>query len=126
MSNSEGFLDGVFSCINQLNKTSEIVSGMCPSGPDYWAVRYSKYTEIELKSFPADWDSFGKSAGMRRNKQMADYADALLLIWDGKSRGSANMKQTMVKLNKPVYEIILNVIDKAEVKIDNDDLWKKM
>jgi hypothetical protein len=38
---------------------------------------------------------------------MAEYADALLLIWDGKSRGSLNMKQQMLKLEKPVYEVIV-------------------
>jgi hypothetical protein len=38
---------------------------------------------------------------------MAEYADALLLIWNGESRGSANMKENMVKLGKPVYEVIL-------------------
>lgn len=29
------------------------------------------------------------------------------LIWAGKSRGSANMKKEMEKLNKPVYEVIV-------------------
>jgi hypothetical protein len=38
---------------------------------------------------------------------MVDYADVLLLIWDGESRGSKNMKETMIKLGKPVYEVIL-------------------
>jgi hypothetical protein len=38
---------------------------------------------------------------------MADYADALLLIWDGESKGSANMKKNMEKQNKKVYEVIL-------------------
>lgn len=62
---------------------------------------------IFVKEFPADWDKFGKGAGPIRNKQMADYADALLLIWDGESRGSANMKSQMEKLGKPIYEVIL-------------------
>jgi hypothetical protein len=38
---------------------------------------------------------------------MAEYADALLLIWDGSSRGSANMRQQMERRGKPVYEVIL-------------------
>ena len=52
----------------------------------------------------------GKAAGHVRNKKMAEYGDALLLIWDGKSKGSANMKKEMQKLNKPIYEVTLNVI----------------
>lgn len=70
-------------------------------------VRYSRPESINLKQFPADWDTHGKAAGHIRNKQMAEYADALLLIWDGESKGSANMKETMLKLNKPVFEVIL-------------------
>lgn len=60
-----------------------------------------------LKGFPADWNTHGKAAGPIRNRQMAEYADALLLIWDGKSRGSANMKKEMEKLGKPIYEVII-------------------
>ena len=63
--------------------------------------------EISLKVFEADWEQYGKSAGPIRNGEMAEYADALLLIWDGESRGSANMKEQMQRRNKPVFELIL-------------------
>lgn len=53
--------------------------------------------------FPADWKTHGKAAGPIRNKQMAEYADALIAIWDGKSRGTKNMIETMQKFGKPVY-----------------------
>ena len=62
---------------------------------------------IHLKVFEANWTLHGKKAGPIRNRQMAEYADALLLIWDGESKGSANMKSEMLKLEKPVYEVIL-------------------
>ena len=62
---------------------------------------------IKLVEFPADWASYGIQAGPIRNKQMADYADVLLLIWDGESKGSKNMKKAMMDLYKPVYEVIL-------------------
>jgi len=70
---------------------------------EYFADEYN----LDIKIFPADWKAHGKAAGPIRNKQMAEYADALLLIWDGESRGSASMKNEMLKLNKPVYEIII-------------------
>ena len=63
--------------------------------------------KIHFALFDADWETHGKAAGPIRNAQMAKYADALLLIWDWKSKGSANMKQEMFKLNKPVYEVII-------------------
>lgn len=62
---------------------------------------------INLTKMPADWKIHGKKAGPIRNKQMAEYADALLLIWDGKSKGSANMKKMMISLNKLIYEVII-------------------
>ena len=51
----------------------------------------SRSSNVWLRGFPADWDGLGKGAGHIRNKQMAEYATDLLLIWDGKSRGSKNM-----------------------------------
>lgn len=64
---------------------------------------YAKCNKIPVKQFPADWDQFGKAAGHIRNKQMAEYADALVAVWDGKSPGTKNMITTMQSLNKPVY-----------------------
>lgn len=34
---------------------------------------------------------------------MAEYADVLIAIWDGKSNGTKNMIEEMQKLEKPVY-----------------------
>ncbi len=36
--------------------------------------------------FAADWNKYGKKAGPVRNRKMADYAEALIAVWDGKSR----------------------------------------
>ena len=33
--------------------------------------------------FDTDWNKHGRAAGPIRNKQMAEYGDALLIIWDG-------------------------------------------
>lgn len=85
---------------------TEVVSGGA-RGVDLAGEKFAQWTERKLTVFPADWDKHGKSAGHIRNKQMAEYGDVLLLIWDGESRGSANMKMNMEKLNKPIYEIII-------------------
>jgi hypothetical protein len=87
-------------------RNNEIVSG-CANGIDLCGEEYANHWNIDVKRFPADWETHGKAAGPIRNKQMAEYADALLLIWDGESHGSANMKKEMLKLGKPVYEVIL-------------------
>jgi hypothetical protein len=91
----------------KLNPT-EIVSGGA-KGVDASAEWFAEVGKRPFKLFPADWDKHGKSAGPLRNREMAQYGDALLLIWDGKSPGSANMKAAMHRLKKPVYEIVMPV-----------------
>lgn len=71
-------------------------------GADSLGKRYANEYGYEVLSFPADWDRYGKSAGIRRNKEMAEVADALVAFWDGKSRGTANMIRTMRAMDKPV------------------------
>jgi hypothetical protein len=88
------------------SKVVEIVSGGA-KGMDASGERYANAFELDCIKFPANWDLYKAGAGPIRNMQMADYADALLLIWDGSSKGSANMKTTMQKLNKPVFEVII-------------------
>jgi|ERR1700687_1049528 len=88
-----------------LYRITEIVSG-CARGIDSDAIEFAKHYKLKLKKFPADWNKFGALAGHKRNLEMAKYADALLLIWDGKSRGSANMKARMKGMGKPIFEVI--------------------
>jgi hypothetical protein len=85
---------------------TEIVSGTA-KGPDKAGEIYGDFYGISVTKFPAEWDKYGKRAGPIRNNKMAVYADALLLIWDGQSKGSRHMKQAMLTLNKPVFELIL-------------------
>lgn len=112
------FLDSLNIDYRELGKDFEIVSGGAKGSDESgenWAISYRL---CGLKVFPADWDGHGKAAGPIRNRKMANYADALLLIWDGKSRGSQNMKNEMLKLKKPIYEVILtecNVSDSGEL-----------
>lgn len=80
-------------------KDIEIVSGTA-YGADKLGERFAKEFNYELKQFPADWDTFGKSAGYKRNVQMADYADALVAFWDGESRGTEHMIRIMKDKNK--------------------------
>lgn len=87
-------------------RPSEIVSGGA-SGVDRSAETFSEAINYPISIFRANWNKHGKAAGPIRNAEMADYADALLLIWDGRSRGSASMKAEMKKRNKPIYEVIL-------------------
>jgi hypothetical protein len=69
---------------------TEVVSGRA-AGFDQWGETWAEGVGIPWKPFPADWDRFGNSAGYKRNKQMAEYAQAAVIIWDGSSRGTGHM-----------------------------------
>jgi hypothetical protein len=60
-------------------------------GADYLGEKYAEEKGYPVIPFPADWDTFGKSAGPIRNEAMAKSADALIAFWDGQSRGTKNM-----------------------------------
>lgn len=68
----------------------EVVCGMA-KGVDLLGKAWAEKKGIPVVEFPADWEKFGKRAGIVRNQRMAEYADALVAIWDGESRGTAHM-----------------------------------
>lgn len=81
---------------------SEVVCGMA-TGIDTLGYRWAQCYNKPIKEMPANWNRDGKSAGPIRNRQMAEYADAAVIIWDGKSRGSRNMINEMIRKNKPYF-----------------------
>lgn len=90
-------------------KPEEIVSGDA-EGIDTSACQYALKRNISVVHFKPDYATFyenPKYAPIARNQQMAEYADALLLIWDGQSKGSANMRSQMYSKGKSVYEVVL-------------------
>jgi len=94
---------------------TQIVHGAA-RGVDLLGLRYAIEHGIPHVAYPADWDNldapgavirtnrFGKPynvvAGHQRNALMAANADALIAIWDGESKGTANMIQ-LAKSQKP-------------------------
>ena len=80
-----------------------ILSGTA-KGVDLLGERFANEYNIPLERFPANWDFFGKRAGFVRNEEMARNADALLAIWDGKSRGTEQMIKIASRL-----DLIINV-----------------
>lgn len=103
---------------------SEIVSGGA-IGVDALGEDYARRKQIRWTVFPAKWDDiggkpahqiktnkFGKKywslAGFERNTAMAEYADALIAVWDGKSRGTKYMIDTAKERGLWVYIEMVN------------------
>ena len=89
-------LDMFFSSMNPT-----IVCGEA-RGADALGKQYATENKIPVLSYPANWTRDGKSAGFKRNEEMAKVADCLVAFWDGKSSGTKHMIETMKKLGKPV------------------------
>jgi SLOG family YspA-like protein len=81
---------------------NEVVSGGAP-GVDRLGEQWAAWHGVPIARFPADWELFGKSAGVRRNSQMAKYADALIAVWDGESSGTEHMIDVAEKKGLTVY-----------------------
>lgn len=93
--------DGMSACLDRLLKNVsdkiEVVCGMA-RGADRLGERYAKEHGYKVIYMPADWDIDGRSAGFKRNVKMAEYADALVAFWDGKSSGTRHMIETAEKM----------------------------
>ena len=77
---------------------TEVVSGIA-DGIDMLGETYAREKGLPVKRFPPDWKRLGKNAGPIRNKQMAEYAEAAIIIWDGRSPGTKNMIKTAKQHN---------------------------
>lgn len=83
-------------------KDITVISG-CALGVDTFGIRWAEERGLPVMRYPADWDRYGKSAGPRRNSQMAVVADALVALWDGESPGTRHMIQEADKRGLRVY-----------------------
>lgn len=81
---------------------TEVVCGMA-RGVDECGRQWAIQNNIPVKPFPADWMAHGKAAGPIRNRQMAEYSDALVALWDGTSKGTRSMIDEARKRNLRVY-----------------------
>ena len=71
-------------------KDVTIVSGTA-RGADKLGERYAGENHHKVEKYVPMWDIYGKKAGYMRNEEMAKVADALVVFWDGKSKGNKHM-----------------------------------
>ncbi len=90
-------------CIRDIREkyTPVFVSGGC-RGADLLGERYAKENGFAIERYPAQWEKYGKGAGLKRNRQMAQLCDCLICFWDGKSKGTKAIIAYAEELNKPV------------------------
>lgn len=85
-------------------RVSEVVSGTA-RGVDRMGEAWARENGIPVKRFPANWEKNGRAAGHIRNRQMGDYADALLVLIYNNSRGSEGMLSYAKKKGLEIYVV---------------------
>lgn len=79
----------------------EVVSGGS-TGVDQAGEEWAENRGIPVKRFRADWKRHGRGAGPRRNREMAEYADAVVLFPGGS--GTASMRSEAEKAGIRIYD----------------------
>lgn len=85
---------------------TEVVSGG-QRGVDAMGEIWAESKNIPVHVEEADWILYGRAAGPIRNRKMAEYADALIAVWDGHSRGSLSMIQEATRTGLKIHEHII-------------------
>ena len=78
-----------------------IISGGA-DGIDTLAEQYADAHRLSKYIIRPRYDLYGRAAPLKRNEQMVHIADAVLVIWDGNSKGTQYTVQYAQKMNKPV------------------------
>ncbi len=87
------------------SQTTEIVSGGA-KGIDQLARNYALTHHLKLTEFLPQYNRYGRGAPLKRNQQIVDYADFVLIIWDGQSKGTAFVRNLCEK-QSVAYHLIL-------------------
>ena len=97
--------DALNDVIQQLDGREIILlSGHC-RGTDQLVERYAEEMAIPIDLHPAQWEKYGKAAGIKRNYEMVDLADRIIAFWNGKSKGTKSLIDYARKTGKPVNVI---------------------
>ena len=86
-------------------KDTEIIICGGAGGVDTLAEEYADKHKISKLVLRPQYAIYGKGAPLKRNEEMVRIADAVLIIWDGKSRGTAYTADYARKAGKPVLII---------------------
>lgn len=89
-------------CMHIMSKQDTVVCGMA-RGVDRLGHRFAITHGLEIAPYPAQWERYGKRAGILRNVDMAENADCLIALWDGESRGTKHMIETALDKGLDVH-----------------------
>ena len=93
-------LDLVAQYVAALPDGTVVVSGGA-KGVDQVAASAARARGLEVAVHLPDWRTYGRAAGMVRNKELVRDADRVVAFWDGASRGTANTVDVARRAGEP-------------------------
>ena len=81
-----------------------IISGGA-NGIDTEAEKYADSHRISKIIIRPQYERYGRGAPLKRNQEMVDMADSVLVVWDGKSRGTKFTMDYAEKVGKQMTVI---------------------
>lgn len=78
-----------------------IISGGA-DGVDSLAEKYADEHRLSKYIIRPRYDLYGRAAPLKRNEQMVDMSDSVLIVWDGRSKGAQYTLKYSQKVNKPL------------------------
>ena len=82
-----------------------VISGGA-NGVDSLAEKYADMHKLSKYIIRPRYNLYGKTAPLKRNQEMVELADAVLVIWDGSSKGTQYTLKYAKKLGKPVTLVV--------------------
>ena len=86
-------------------ETDTIISGGA-DGIDSLAEQYADRHRLSKYILRPRYDLYRRAAPLKLNEQMVDLADTVLVIWDGRSKGTQYTLKYTQKVNKPLTVIM--------------------
>ncbi|MBQ3490258.1 MAG: hypothetical protein IJA86_06690 [Clostridia bacterium] len=90
-----------------LSDCDEIITGGA-RGIDTCAAEYAKKMHLKLTEILPEYHRYGKAAPIVRNHKIVDYADQVIVFWDGISKGSLSVIRYAQKTGKKLKIVLLS------------------
>lgn len=81
--------------------TTEIVSGGA-KGVDSCAKLFAEENNLKYTEFLPEYKKYGRAAPIIRNYKIVEYADTIIALWDGTSKGTKSVIDYCNKAGKKV------------------------
>lgn len=93
----KSYEDYCYSILDKEIKNDIIIEGCCPDSADAYSEMWAFKNGVEILHFPSNPGSY-----LKRNVEMVEKADRVIVFWDEFSYGSCHTIATAVLKNKPV------------------------